>query len=114
MKGQVHIVYPDKPIEVRLMSHPLDSNELENILGQIGVIDVVSNWEQHLDFGGVMRPALVLWNAEAPMLAQPFNLAATALWQFIAKVTGNPHDNRLTGPVVICMGDQEFLENIIN
>lgn len=112
MKGQLHIIYPDKPVEVRMVSHPIDQIELENILG-IGGIDVVSSWDHHLDFGGVMRRCLVLVNDDAPMIGRQFNLTATAIWQFIAKTKGEKHDKRLTGPVVVCMGDEEFLDNVL-
>ena len=113
MKGQLHIIYPDKPIEVRLISHPIEFSEYENILG-VGAIDVIQGWDHHLDFGGVMRRCIVLVNDEAPMMGKQFNLTATAIWQFIMKTKGEKQDRRLTGPVVVCMGDEEFLDNVLN
>lgn len=112
MKGQLHIIYPDKPVEVRFVSYPVAFEEYQRILG--GSIEVIRQWDHHVNYGGAMVPCLALCNEEAPMMGWAFNLHATAIWQFISRTKGIKHDQRLTGPVVVVMGDQEFLESVLD
>lgn len=112
MKGILHIIFPDKPVEVRMVSAPVSFDELQRIVG--GSVEVIQLWDHHLDFGGQMRSCIALCNDEAPMTGGMFNLYATAVWQFICRSKGKKHDQRLTGPVVVCMGDQEFLESVLD
>lgn len=113
MRGQLLIIHPDKPIEVRLVSHPVPLDEYKHILDDD--IEIVPHWDQHMDYGGTLRKAIVLVGAEGIYRPSPsMNFYATALWHYVAASKGLHILHSLTGPVVVCMGDDEFLESVLD
>jgi hypothetical protein len=107
MRGQLTIVYPDKPMELRLLGYPPNFADLQMIVG--GTVQIVPHWDQNVDFDGVFRQATVIVNEDAPAMGLQVNHWATAMWHFVARAKGHRINQPLTGPVVIATGDDEFL-----
>ncbi len=116
MRGILHYVYPDRPMDVMNLSVPPDFTKFQSDVG--GDIEIIRGWDQHYTFSGGLVPATVLCNIDGVGLKLPFNFWATAAWQSILGAKGDRllrplNTFRLYGTVIIVTGDIEFLDAIL-
>ncbi len=111
MRGTMDIIHPNQPMEHRFVSKVPKTAELEQILG--GLPDIIPHWDQHINWFGNLVPALVVANNDYRDPIQPFNYYATAVWHYVSRAAGHPSATRITGPVVILTGDDEFMDSLL-
>ena len=108
MRGTLTIVYPDKPMDVRIMSSVPEFEELQRLVG--GLVTIIPGWDHCVTFSGAARPCTVLANEEGLLLKLPFNFWATAAYQLVLRAKGAKGQLQpLVGTVVIAEGDDDFM-----
>lgn len=110
MRGSIEVVWPDKLSDLHTTSRPPTTAYFEQLLG--GLPDIIPYWDQWINAYGVLVPATALRAGDAPADAL-FNLRATAYWSYVAATKGQKIQRRLTGPVVILYGDEDFMESAL-
>jgi hypothetical protein len=99
MKGTMTIIKVDGSAELIELDRKPDLVDLQETVG--GYIEIVPMFET---FGG--RECVCFCNEEGKLDGLPVNIVATQHW---VNQTG-PIDDFLVGNVVICQGDDEFME----
>lgn len=112
MRGTMTIIRPNLPGDLHYIVYPPSGEDIERMLG--GPIDIISHWDQWVDFSGRLVPATVLANGDWRLPIQPFNLVATAAWHYIAKAKGHILQANITGPVAVFTGDEEFFSRLLS
>lgn len=103
MKGEVIVIYPDKPTETRALTAPPELESLQRYVG--GWIEKVPAFD---NYEGKM--CIVLCNEEGKLKQLPINVKATELW---SKANGGVRlGDVLVGTVLIITGDREFMEEL--
>lgn len=116
MKGTLVVLGTDGSIDRTEVGNP--SGLLPTLQKAVGgYVEVIPYFKTFLD-QGEQKPCIALCNEEGKLNELPYNALATALWHEVLKkdktiaampMVGSQLDS-LVGPVVIVMGDDEFME----
>lgn len=108
MRGTLDIIWTNQPPEFRAVNRPPRLAEFEALIGSQP--DIIPQWDQHINYYGNLVSAIAVGNSDYRDPIQPFNYWATAMWHYVARARGTNIVSRITGPVVIITGDDEFME----
>lgn len=108
MKGTMLVIATDGSIQRRELTDP--TNLLPVLQKEVGgYIEVVPYFSRFLD-ESEMKRCVVLCNENGKLDGLPYNALATALWQDELRKLGGSIDDVLVGPVLVIMGDKEFMD----
>lgn len=110
MKGQAIVIKPGETIDQAdrfAFEAEVDLKFLQSAVG--GPIEAVPHWYKvDLEDGQPMRNCVVFCNEEGKLKGLAINQCATGMWWRDA--TEPVESDWLAGPIVILVGDAEFLE----
>lgn len=110
MRGELRIYRPGNPAvaKVRVLDRAAGLEDLQGAIDG-GLIEVVS-FLRKVVIEGASRPCIAFCDEEGKLKHLSFNEAATKLW--VDALGGHPLTDVLVGPVVVCVGDTEFLRSL--
>jgi hypothetical protein len=79
----------------------------------MGLPDLLPYWDQWIDPYGKMRPAIAVRSGETDVHAD-INVRASAYWQYVAAAKGHKHQLYITGPVIVFVGDDDYMEQVLS